>query len=374
MLKVIGIILVWIMLLTLVLAIGWYLFLKFHPVFGATTKTIISDKIQSSVNYGKEGFKNTSPTTLQWPNEVSNSEATEGFWTMLYKFFFDTSAQRIPLIQLPSIQFDADNLKPGMFSWLGHSTLIMNIDDTIVMTDPVFYKASPIPLGWSPFDFKHVPQISDLPDVDVVVISHDHYDHLDYQAITEIKSQVAMFLVPLWVRAHLLSWWVEEFRVVELDWYESRKVNEIVYTLTPAQHFSGRTLSRIPATLWWGWAIKASTQNIYISWDGWYFDGFKEIGEKYGPFDLAFIENWAYDASWKDVHMLPEQSVQAGVDVQADVVMPVHWWKFNLAFHSWNDPIERFLKAAKFQNFKTLHPIVWEIVDPETFESQVWWK
>ncbi len=373
MLKIFGIILAVILLLLVLWAIGGYLFLKLHPVFGAAGSKVVSEKTLSSPYYSQQGFKNLQPVQLREPGE-DNSSAEDGFFVTLYKFLFDTSGRRVPDKQLPSIKFDKDSLVSWTYSWLGHSTMIMNIDDDIVVTDPVFYRASPIFLWGSPFDFKYPPKISDLPDIGVVVISHDHYDHLDYKAIVEIESKVAKFLVPLWIKAHLLEWWIESSRVEELDWYESYKIGNVVYTFTPAQHFSWRGLDRKPTTLWWGWAMKWLSQNIYFSGDSGYFDGFKTIGEKYGPFDLAFMENWAYDKSWMDVHMTPEQSVQASIDVKATHVMPIHWWKFNLAFHSWDEPIERYLKAAKLHDFTVLHPVVWEIVNLDTFESQVWWK
>jgi L-ascorbate metabolism protein UlaG (beta-lactamase superfamily) len=244
------------------------------------------------------------------------------------------------------------------------------------MTDPVFSdRASPV--QWAgPKRFHQTPiTLQDLPSIDVVVISHDHYDHLDKASIKELGDKVGTFLVPLKVGQLLVNWGVPKERVVELDWWESHSVDGIEYTLTPTQHFSGRGLTDRDTTLWGSWVINAQQNKVFFSGDSGYFNGFKEIGERYGPFDFTMIETGAYNDLWSDIHMFPEQSVQAHIDVQGKVMMPIHNSTFDLSMHDWNEPMQRALDISEERGVTLVSPEIGqrlELAEPQPVKA--WWQ
>lgn len=346
---------IWIIVLWIIL------FVNFHPVFWSKATWMDVSK-----NYKDGKFWNfdTSVWIETWT------------WSMLdmIKEYWNNDEERFPLKTIPTVKFDKQNFKDWDFVWFGHSTILMRVDGKNILIDPVFYKASPIFFGWKAFNYSDMPEISDLPEIDILLISHDHYDHLDYKSILELKSKTKKYLVGLGVKAHLEWWGIESDNVVEFDWYDEEKVNDINIVYTPAQHFSGRWLTDRFSTLWWWWVIKWKESNIYFSWDSWYFDEFKNIWEKYWPFDIAFIENGAYDEMWSSIHMMPEEVVQAWIDIKAKQIVPVHWGKFDLALHSWYEPIDRFINEADKKWVKYIHPKVWEIFNNSDISKQNWWK
>lgn len=350
----------WIIIVIIILIIIWItLFVSLHPVFWGKSKEY------ESINFKNWKFRNIQNISLQtW------------WWGLLgtIKEYITSTTQRIPITEFPTIKFDSSDFKSWDFVWLWHSTVLMNLDNINIITDPVYYKASPIAIWWKPFKYSNRPVISDLPDIDIVLISHDHYDHLDYQSIIEMDSKVWKYIVPLWVKSHFIQWGIDEDKVIELDWQDSIRVNDITFVLTPAQHFSGRGILNWSSTLWWSWVIQWTSKNLYFSWDTWYFEGFKDIWNKYGPFDLAFIENGAYNDAWNQIHMYPEQSVQAGIDLQATNIMPIHWGKFDLSLHAWYEPIERFVQESKRLNQEYFHPRVGEIFTLNNLPKDNWWE
>ena len=337
------------------------LFINFHPVFWSKAKDM-----NISNNYSNWKFwnlnKNISINTWNW-----------SIWNTL-KEYWDNNEERFPLTTVPTIKFDKTQFKSWDFVWLGQSTILINVDWKNMITDPVFNKASPIFLWWKPFHYSAPPKISDLPDIDFLLISHDHYDHLDYQAILELKPKVKIYLVWLWVKAHLESWWIDSDKIIEFDWYDKKQFQDTEIIFTPAQHFSGRGLTDRFSTLWWWWIIKWKNTNIYFSWDTGYYDEFKKIWESYWPFDYAFIENGAYNKAWASIHMMPEEVVQAWIDLKANNIMPIHWWKFDLSLHSWHEPIERFIKEANKKEVSYFHPQVWVIFNNEKLPKNNWWS
>ena len=253
----------------------------------------------------------------------------------------------------------------------------MKTSNVTIITDPVFHRASPLSfLGPKPFDMTNIPRIDDLPEkIDVVLITHDHYDHLDYKTIKKIHPKVGKFFVPLGVKSHLIKWGVPQEKIEEIEWYENASYKNTDFTLTPTRHFSGRSLGNRDSTLWGGWIIKSETQNIYISGDGGYSSEFKKIGDKYGPFDIAFVENGAYNIGWKNTHMFPEESVAAAIDVNAKVAMPIHWGKFDLSTHHWLDPINRFTKEAQNKNLTIATPQIGQTFTLNPLIPQTrWWE
>lgn len=258
---------------------------------------------------------------------------------------------------------------------LGHSSVLLKIDNQFVLTDPVFSdRASPV--QWAgPKRFHQTPiSIDELPNIDVVVISHDHYDHLDKNAVKEMASKVSLFLVPLRVSKHLIKWGVPSEKIIELNWWESHAFNGIEYVFTPSQHFSGRTAFDKNQTLWGSWVIAGQTHRVFFSGDSGYFPGFKRIGDRYGPFDLTLVETGAYSEAWTEIHMYPEQSVQAHIDLRGKVMFPIHNSTFDLSLHDWQEPIRRAIAFAEKNGVELVMPQMGQrLVVGDVMPLESWW-
>lgn len=261
-------------------------------------------------------------------------------------------------------------------SWLGHATALVEIDGYRVLTDPVWSDRC------SPSDVigpqrMHPPpiELEGLPALDAIVISHDHYDHLDIDTVLALaRTQWAPFFVPLGVGAHLRSWGIPDERIVELDWNERANVDELTLVCTPARHFSGRFLNR-NTTLWASWALIGPRHRAYFGGDTGYTKSFAQIGAEHGPFDLTLLPVGAYNKAWPDIHMNPEEAVRAHLDVGGRVLLPVHWCTFRLAPHPWAEPIERLLTAAETSDVRVAVPKLGQRVDPsEPTEFEPWWR
>lgn len=293
---------------------------------------------------------------------------------LMKKMLCDTS--RIPAEKMPEVKPDfLDFMKKSehmKFIWFGHSTLLLNLDDHTILIDPVFHNASPVSFIGKRFQ-KPVVELSELPPVDSIVISHDHYDHLDKLTVEYFRTKETKFYVPKGVGAHLEDWGIPQERITELSWHESAMSGPIVFTATPAQHFSGRGLFDRNETLWASWVIQGVTEKIYYSGDTGYGPHFKEIGEKYGPFEYAFIENGQYNVRWPDVHMQPEESLQAYVDLDAHTFIPVHWGMFDLSLHHWTEPIVRTHTIAMNWDIPIITPRLGETVDWFHSPNTPWW-
>ena len=281
--------------------------------------------------------------------------------------------------QLIALQQDYKN-QGMLFFRLGHSTVLMLIDGEYWLSDPVFAQRA------SPFSFIgpqrfHQPPISiaELPAIKGVIISHNHYDHLDEQAIKLLNAKVEHFYTPLGVGEALIKWGVKRNKVTQLDWWQSTKQGSIELTSTPSQHFSGRSTMDRDGTLWSSWALKGQHASVFFSGDTGYSPAFKEIGEKLGPFDISFMETGAYNALWADVHMFAEQSAQAHIDIKANYLVPVHNGTFDLSVHTWIDPFERISTAAKALSVNLLTPNMGQLVrlqDQVNAElpENTWWR
>jgi L-ascorbate metabolism protein UlaG (beta-lactamase superfamily) len=261
-------------------------------------------------------------------------------------------------------------------SWFGHATVLIEIDGYRVLTDPVWGdRCSPSDvLGPGRMHPPPIP-LEALPAVDAIVISHDHYDHLDIDTILAMaRTQWASFYVPLGVGAHLRSWGIPDQRIVELDWNERARVDELTLVCTPARHFSGRFLGR-NTTLWASWAITGPTHRAYFAGDTGYTRSFADVGAEHGPFDVTLMPVGAYNRAWPDIHMNPEEAVLAHQDVNGELLVPIHWCTFRLAPHPWAEPIERLLAAAETSDVEVAVPRPGERVEPKRPpEFEPWWR
>jgi L-ascorbate metabolism protein UlaG (beta-lactamase superfamily) len=230
-------------------------------------------------------------------------------------------------------------------------------------------------MGPKRFPYSNYMDVDLLPHVDAVLISHDHYDHLDYKTILNLKDQVDRFYVPLSVGAHLEEWGIPSEHIIELNWWESVNHENLTFIFTPSRHFSGRAITDRFSTLWGSWIIQGAASRVFFGGDSGYYQGFKEIGEKYGPFDLTFLECGAYNENWADIHMAPEETVQAHMDLKGKFLMPIHWGKFNLSLHPWKEPIERAIKKGNDLGVRILTPPVGSINElSDNLKTPRWWE
>ena len=262
--------------------------------------------------------------------------------------------------------------------WYGHSAFLLQIDGMNLLLDPMF-GSTPAPYPWmgrSRFTDGLPIAIADLPQIDAILLSHDHYDHLDYGSIQALKVKTKEFFVPLGVGMRLRAWGIEPSRIHELDWWDEIDLGHLHLALTPARHFSGRGLMDRFSTLWGSWVIQGKRDNIYFSADSGYGPHFAQIGAKYGPFDFAMIECGQYNEKWANIHMMPEESAQAALDVRAKVMMPIHWASFVLSTHTWTDPVVRVTKRADELGIPIITPRIGDVVALDALGAfhERWWQ
>lgn len=285
---------------------------------------------------------------------------------------------RAPAVPIPvrgdAVSLPADGVQ---FSWLGHASILLSLGGERILFDPVWSDRCSPSAHVGPRRLHAVPfPLASMPSVAAVVISHDHYDHLDMATIQSLAAlqPSCRFVVPLGIGAHLRQWGVQESRIVDLDWGESVSVGSVSLTAVSSQHFSGRGLRRNP-TLWASWVARAPTGSAYFSGDTGYFDGFTELASQHGPFDAAFMAIGMYDPAWRPMHLDPEEAVQATLDLGSPLAVPIHWCTFALAPHAWSDPPERFVAAAGAAGVDYVIPEVGEVVDAAAPGSgSAWWR
>ncbi len=324
-------------------------------------------RIERSPQYRDGHFVNTLPTLL---TGMSLSTTRE--------FFFGGSDYRLPAAPLPVVTRTAEDFAEPVDSlrvtWLGHSTLLIELEGVRVLVDPVWgERASPSSL-FGPKRFYAPPlDMADLPPLDAIVISHDHYDHLDEPSIRALADQAPRFIVPLGVGSHLEYWGVEASRITELDWWDEISLGDVRLVSTPSRHFSGRSLNDRDATLWSSWAFVGQSRRLFYTGDTALAPEFAEIGERLGPFDLSLIEIGAYNQAWADVHLGPEQAVAVHQMVRGGLLVPVHWGLFDLSTHGWTEPIERLLVAAEPLGIEVALPRPGESIRPNAVPTEPWW-
>ena len=355
--------------LILLVILFTYFFMK-QPSFGSRPANERLGRIQQSPNYRGGQFQNLSPTPA----------ITEGasYYSIMKEFFFTKKPRKKPAGILPSVKTDLLNLAPSenILVWFGHSSYFIQVDGKKILVDPVFSgNASPVNFTTKSFPGSDVYTAEEMPVIDYLFITHDHWDHLDYKTVTELKPKVKKVITGLGTAAHLERWGYERSLIIEKDWNEEIALdNGFSVHTAPTRHFSGRGFKRNGA-IWMSFVLHTPSLKIYIGGDSGYDTHFKKIGDQYGPFDLAILEDGQYDKNWKYIHMLPEEVVQAGIDLKAKKVLPVHWGKFALGNHDWDDPIKRVVKEAAIKNVALLHPMIGETLKIDgSGESKKWWE
>jgi L-ascorbate metabolism protein UlaG (beta-lactamase superfamily) len=324
--------------------------------FGADPDDLSGELMERSLRYSGETFRNPERTTTGFEDGKT--------WELLKRTWDAPDAD--PPGKIPVAKLDPDAFKERVqdgvrFTWVGHASVLVELDGARVLTDPIWSERCS-PFTWVGPKRFHAPGIpwDKLPQIDAVIISHDHYDHLDMETVKQLDARGVAFFVPLGVGAHLREWGVK--RVTELDWWQHADITApsgqtIHLSPTPARHFSGRSLLDRNTTLWASWAIIGPTRRVWFGGDtGIHEEGFKEIGKRMGPFDLTIVPIGAYDKQWHDIHMDPEEAVAAHQLVGGAVMFPIHWGTFDLALHPWREPLERLLKAASAASIRLAMP------------------
>ncbi|MBL4592465.1 MAG: MBL fold metallo-hydrolase [Flavobacteriales bacterium] len=347
------------------------LFLNLSPQFGK------SPNEEQKENYAKlENFQNG-----KFENQ-HQSPMDLNYWKIL-KELIKNAPNRNPnkdilVEKIDSTAVENHNKNITYLTWFGHSAFLLEIDGKKILIDPMLGEVpAPHPLLGPKRYSKDLPiEIEKLPFIDAIIFSHDHYDHLDYESIQKLKGKVGQYFTPLGLGNHLVEWGVEKEKINELNWWNDIDFDGIKLVCTPARHFSGRGLFDRATTLWCSWVIKGKKENIFFSGDSGYDTHFKEIGEKYGPFNISMMECGQYHEDWKLLHMMPEETVQASLDLKSKLTLPIHWGGFTLAFHNWTDPIERVLNKANELNMPVTTPKIGEqiIISNINFPTEKWWK
>jgi L-ascorbate metabolism protein UlaG (beta-lactamase superfamily) len=327
-------------------------------------------RIQKSPNFKDGSFQNLNFTPV-FAEDASKMD-------MIRDGIFKISKRKMPSIVLPSKKTNLKSLdsEKDVLVWFGHSSYFMQIDGKKFLIDPVFSgSASPFSFMVKSFKGSDIYTPDDFPDIDYLFITHDHWDHLDYQTVLKLKSKIGKVITSLGTGAHLEYWGFDPKNIIELDWNDKATLESgFVVTATPGRHFSGRTFKR-NQSIWNSFVLQTPSKNIFIGGDSGYDTHFATIGAEHGPFDLALLECGQYNKSWKYIHMLPEQTVQAAIDLKAKTMMPVHWAKFALGLHAWDEPIERVTKEAHRLNVPIIHPMIGETINMNQFEPTAeWWK
>jgi L-ascorbate metabolism protein UlaG (beta-lactamase superfamily) len=326
------------------------------------------EKLKQSPNYKRDAFQNLSDTPMI-PADIS-------YWKMTKEFFKKNKDKQPPGL-VPSIKTDLSSLnssKPTIV-WFGHSSYLIRIENKNFLIDPVFSgNAAPLSFMIKAFPGSNIYKPEDMPAIDYLILTHDHYDHLDYKTIRKLKSRVNKIYCSLGVSSHLKYWGFDNNKVIEMDWWEMQQLeNDILLTAAPARHFSGRGIKR-GQTFWSSFILKTNDHNLYLGGDSGYDSHFKEIGDKYGPFDIAILEAGQYNTMWPLIHMMPEETVQAAIDLTAKSLLPVHWGKFSLAMHAWDEPIKRVIEKAQSLNIKVHTPKIGQpMILEDGFKTENWW-
>ncbi len=331
-------------------------------------------KMQASPNYVNSIFENNTPTSLKMP--------PFSFVKIMWKWLM-TGRSRIPQQPISNLPIDLNKFKnssneKALLCWLGHSTYLIKMHGKVFLIDPVFGERASMFSFFGPkrFDYQN-PYLTDhLPEIDAVIFTHDHYDHLDHTTAPFLREKIKRIIAPLGVGAHLERWGVDAKYIEEFDWGESVQFDDnIKFTCEPTRHFAGRGFVKRFTSLWCSWVMEGQNQRIFIGSDSGYYDGFKKIGEKYQSFDLAILECGAYSEYWPAVHMFPQETAQASEDINAKALLAVHWAKYDLSVHHWKEPIEHLCEIAESKNINLLLPQIGAVITiGKDFPKEKWFE
>lgn len=354
------------LILLLLLAVGTFLYMR-HDRFGASATGDRLARMESKPNYKNGAFDNLEPTPAL---------AEDITFGDVLKRFFSKTVRGVPKDTIPVVQTDLHGLPAdsNVYVWFGHSSYFIQLDGKKILVDPVFSKyASPVRVGVRRFNSTYDYTVNDMPNIDLLFITHDHWDHLDYNTFMKLKGKVKHIVTGLGVGAHLEKWGYPADRITELYWGDRVELAGMEITATSARHFSGRTFKR-NTTLWSSFVLDGS-KKLLLGGDSGYGKHFKEIGREYGPFDFAILENGQYNEMWHNIHMMPEEVVQAAQDLRANHLIPVHSSKFMLAKHAWDEPLIRVTKAARENHVDVITPQIGQLVFLDSIApSTMWWE
>ena len=354
----------------LIILISTVLYYFVHPIFGGSFKGARLERMKQSPNF-KDGVFHNLEVTPSLKSDVNMS-------ALLWDFLFNKNPHLKPIDVLPAIPCDLQHLPADdVLIWFGHSSYLLKIEGKLILVDPVFSQnASPIPGSNKAFKMSVDYATMVIPKIDYLFISHDHYDHLDYETVVKLRDKVGQVICGLGVGAHFEAWGYKTTQLIEGDWYEQIKLQpDFQVTFTPARHFSGRRFTR-NNTLWTSFVLKTAKYNLFLGGDSGYGKHFKTIGEQFGPFDLAILENGQYNDAWHYIHSLPEEWAAETKDLNARVTLPVHSSKFALAMHDWKEPVEKFYEIAHKDHIRLLTPRIGEMVYLNKLDTVYapWWR
>ena len=361
------------MIITLVVIITFvilYILFMQRPVFGRMPAGERLQLIKQQSNYKNGGFENQNFTPA----------LTEGvtYYEIITTFLFSKPKRSKPDSVLPSQKTDLHTLSPdkNVLVWFGHSSYFMQVDGRKFLVDPVF-SGSASPLGFTTRSFpgSDVYSVDDMPEIDYLIITHDHYDHMDYETLKLLKPKVKKVITSLGVGEHLDRWDYDKKLIIEKSWNEQEQLEpSFTINTTPARHFSGRTFKR-NQSLWQSFVLTTPTLRLFLGGDSGYDTHFAEIGNKYGPFDLVILECGQYNKNWRYIHMLPPEVVQAAHDLKAKWLLPVHWGKFTLSLHDWDEPITAVTTIAKEKDMPIVTPMIGQELNLKNISAlSPWWE
>ncbi|MGL4208360.1 MAG: MBL fold metallo-hydrolase [Candidatus Adiutrix sp.] len=365
--KTIGKVMIILLIICTLTALGICLFLNQAKFGGNPTGSHLAE-IAKSANYRDGEFRNI----VELPTVIHN----EGRLKSFSKFFFSKRERPKPTAPVPSIKTDLKTSNGDMAVWLGHSSYFFRLSGLTVLVDPVFStSAAPVFFANKAFAGTSIYGADDMPEIDFLLITHDHWDHLDYPSVMALKGKIKNIIVPLGVGAHFSRWNFAPEIIKERDWHESIQADGLDFHLLPAHHYSGRWLEK-NKTLWASFALISPNQKIFISGDSGYGPHYKAIGQQFGGFNLAILDSGQYDLKWPYIHMTPEEAATATIDLEAKALIPGHIGKFSIAYHSWDEPFIRSLKSAKANNYRLLTPIIGQKIDLNDNSQQFnnWWE
>ncbi len=354
--------------INLLVVIAGFLYLQ-QPIFGKAPSGERLERIKLSPHFKSGRFENLSNTP-----GLSEGYSYAG---IIYNQYFKSHPNREPQKLIPTTKTDLLQLDPeeNVLVWFGHSSYFMQLEGKTFLVDPVLSgNASPVPGSLKAYKGTDRYIVEDFPEIDYLLISHDHYDHLDYTTIVGLRDKVKTVVCGLGVGSHFEYWGYAPNVIIENDWNETLDFGDLKIHTTTARHFSGRALSR-NNTLWLSYVVETPNRKIYVGGDSGYESHLAEIGNIHGPFDLAILDNGQYNVAWKEIHFKPEEVVQAAIDLRAKRLMPVHSSKFSLAMHPWNEPLSEVYKFSQEQNVPVVTPIIGEkvMLDDDTQLFNQWW-